>query len=110
MGRWWRYLVSFFSSAEITQDIVDNGIVQVFIQYGNQWWVLPDINGINSTQYGFGVERVQLFNANSDLTQPANPGDKTFRIVIISASNKKANPNLNWGNYNEIKKVYNLVD
>src|SRR5258706_13146760 len=34
---------SQINASDITQDIVNTGSVQVFIQYGTEWWVLPDI-------------------------------------------------------------------
>ena len=68
--------------AGITQSIVDKGTVSVFVQYGNEWWSLPDINGKNSMQFGYGVGYVSLINVNSDATLPSNPGSKTFRIVL----------------------------
>ena len=82
----------------------------MFVLYGTTWWALPDQDGINSTQYGFGIGTVTLINSNSDGTTPGNPGAQTFRIVIISASNRLANPNVNWKNYTEVKKVLNLKD
>lgn len=98
------------SAPGITSSIVDKGQVSVFVQYGTTWWSLPDLNGKNSTQYGFGIGTVTLVNSNSDGTTPGNPGSQTFRIVIISASNRLANPNVNWKNYSEVKKVLNLKD
>ena len=98
------------TASGITQNIVDKGVVSVFVQYGNEWWSLPDLNGKNSTQYGYGVGTVSLLNANSDGSTAPNPGATTFRIVIISPSNRLAHPNTNWKNYNEVKAVLNLED
>lgn len=98
------------SLSGITANVVDKGIVSVFIQYGPDWWALPDLNGKNSTQYGFGVGFVKLLNSNSDGSTPGNPGTQTFRVVIVSPSNRLANPNVNWKNYAEVKKVLNLKD
>jgi hypothetical protein len=98
------------TASGITQDVVDKGIVQVFIQYGTEWWSLPDLSGINSTQFGFGLGYVQLLNYNSDYSQATNPGTKTFRIVIIPSSARLANPNIDYTNYNEVKRAFNLKD
>ena len=96
--------------AGITQSIIDKGSVSVFVQYGSDWWSMPDINGKNSMQYGFGVGYVNLLNQNSDGTLPTNPGSKTFRVVFISASAKEANPNVNWQDYNQVKQLMHLAD
>jgi len=94
----------------ITQDIVNYGSVQVFVQYGNEWWALPDINGVNSTLFGFSEGTVSLLNSNSDDSQASYPGTQIFRVVIISSYNAKAHPTLNWNNYEEIKKNFNIVE
>lgn len=94
----------------ITQDIVNKGTVQVFIQYGTEWWTMPDVIGINSTTFGFDVGYVSLVNSNADGSTPSYPTHSTFRVVIISASNRLANPDVNWNNYEEVKKALHLQD
>ena len=93
---------------DISQDIVDKGIVEVYINYANEWWVLPDVIGINSTTYGFGVGYVTLYNSNSDGTKPDYPPSSIFRVVVVSASNRMANPNVDWKNYSEVKEALHL--
>lgn len=95
---------------EITQDIVTKGSVTVFINSGAEWWGLPYIKGINSTQYSFGPGYVHLYNASSNQTLPLNPPTSTYRIVVVSASNKELYPTLNWQNYKEVKQVLHLKD
>lgn len=99
-----------FTAAGITQNVVDKGIVQVFIQYGSSWWALPDLSGNNSTSFGFSLGEVTLLNSNSNGSQATNPGVQTFRVVIITASNLIAHPNVDFKNYSEIKSTFNLPD
>jgi hypothetical protein len=89
----------------ITQDVVNTGTVKVFIKYGSEWWALPDISGKNSTQYGFGVGSVTLYNSNSDGTLPSNPSSKTFRIVVIPSSGLAKHPDTDWNNYKEVSEL-----
>jgi hypothetical protein len=96
------------SAPDITQDIVNKGIVQAFIKYGNEWWALPDQNGKNQTSFGFSVGVVSFMNQNVDGTTPANPGSMTFRVVIISASQIAANPNVNWKDFKQVQNVLDL--
>ena len=91
----------------ITQDVVNTGMVKVFIKYGSEWWALPDFTGTNSTQYGFGLGYVSLFNSNTDNSLPSNPGAKTFRIVVIPSSGLAKNPNTDWNNYKEVSELIN---
>jgi len=72
---------------EITQEIVNKGMVQVFVKYGNQWWNLPDMTNKNSTQYGFELGSVYILNSNNDGSNPVNPGPKIFRVVVASSLN-----------------------
>lgn len=96
------------SAPGITQTIVDKGIVQVFIQYDNQWWALPDLNGINATQYGFSVGTVHLLNADNDGLATPYPATMTFRIVIIAPSQIAANPNTDWTDYEQVTEALDL--
>ena len=89
----------------ITQDIVNTGKVTVFIKYGSEWWALPDLDGKNSTQYGFGVGYVNLYNSNNDYTLPSSPSPKTFRVVAIPSSGLAEHPNTNWNNYKEVSEL-----
>jgi hypothetical protein len=47
-------------------------------------------------------------NQNVDGTTPANPGSMTFRVVIISASQIAANPNVNWKDFKQVQNVLDL--
>jgi len=110
----WNMTGSFYTAeitaSGITQDIVNTGLVSVFIKYGSYWYSLPDINGKNSTSYGFSVGKVELFNQNSDYSVPVYPGSLTFRIVIISSTRIRANPGTDWNDYNEISSVFNFSE
>jgi len=97
-----------FSSSDITSDIVDFGIVSVFKSYGtNEWSPLPDINGKTSTVFNFYDNGFSIYVQNSDGSEPAFPGNVTFRMVVISSSLREANPNTNWKSYTETMKVLN---
>ena len=99
------------SATGITQSIVDKGIVSVFMQNTTgTWTALPYTIGNTSWFYDFGVGFVNINETNTNLAAIANPGSQTFRVVIISASNKAANPNTNWKDYNQVKEVLHLQD
>jgi len=96
--------VAGITAQGITQEIVDKGLVMVFIKYGNQWVPLPDISGKNSTVYAYEVGRIDLINSNSDGSIPAYPSNSTFRVVIIPANAKMTNPNGKWTDYNFVRQ------
>ena len=96
---------------QITQAIVDRGIVSVFYQSGTGWMALPNSNPQNHyfSNYGFIEGAVGVYMiAESGYT--LTPGTTIFRVVVISASNKLANPKTNWKDYNQVKQALNLED
>ena len=95
----------------ITQSILDRGIVSVFkSDSSGSWTALPFTFGNQSWFYSFGVGFVNISTTNTNITSFANPASQTFRVVIVSASNKMANPNINWNNYKEVKDALKLKD
>ena len=99
------------SSPGITQSIVDKGIVSVFVgDSSGAWTSMPFTFGNISWHYTFGVGFINIYETNTNLAVLSNPGSQTFRVVIISASNKAANPNTDWKDYNQVKQVLHLQD
>ena len=98
-----------FSSADITADIVDYGIVSVFKSYattaGPEWSPLPDINGNVSTVFNFYDNGFSIYVQNTDGSTTSHPGSVTFRMVVIAPALKQAHPNTDWKNYGEVMKV-----
>ncbi len=104
-----------FTYPAITQDIIDKGAVLVYIKVGSAYNQLP-LTIYPSSTYSRTYEvstylgGVDIFCTDSDLTQPTNPGSQNFKVVVIAASGKMANPNLNYDDYNAVKKAFNLQD
>ncbi len=95
------YRVSFTDN-DITPDVVDHGVVQIFKKYGtNTWSPLPDINGNTSTVFDFYDNGFTLYAQSSSSAMPNNPTGTTYRVVVIYPSNRKAHPNTDWRNYAE---------
>lgn len=70
--------------SEITQDVLDNGTVNVFYSAGsNVWMGMPSQIQITQHNYDYGLGSLALFVTNSDLTAPANPSGGQYKIVII---------------------------
>ncbi|MBP6755283.1 MAG: hypothetical protein KA210_03985 [Bacteroidia bacterium] len=99
------------TSQAITQAIVDKGSVSVFCQVGSTWLALPYSNPQNHYffNYGFYLGAVEV-NLTSQSGYTVTPGTNVFRIVVISASNKLANPNTNWKDYNQVRAALHLQD
>jgi hypothetical protein len=98
------------SVPEITQDIVDNGAVFVYMSNGNGGWTaLPHtepIDGSYSSTYTpvHFVGGVRIWKTDTDLLT-LDPGSSTFKVVVVSENGLAKRPNLNWEDYNEVKAV-----
>ena len=107
----WTASGSFFMATlitpAITQAIVDKGAVMVYEQSASFWRALPYTSGVVSKFFIFTMNSVSIAYQNTDGSQTANPGNQTYRIVAISSSVAAANPNVNWGNYEEVMKILN---
>jgi hypothetical protein len=104
-----------FTYPAITQNIIDKGAVLVYMKVGQAYNQLPltiyqSATYSSSYEVSTNVGTVGIFVTDSDLTQPNNPGSQTFKIVVIAASQKLANPNVNYNDYASVKKAFNLQD
>jgi hypothetical protein len=101
-------------ATSITQDVVNRGIVSVFRKYTNngvvQWAPLPDTNTNINISYQYGVGTITFLAQSTNAVAFSNPGAITFRYVVVSPSNRMANPNTNWKDYNQVKAALNLRD
>jgi len=98
-----------YSVPDVTQDVVDKGLVEVYKFYSpGTWAALPEHVGNNATGYDFKLGYVEIYNRNEDGSLPATtPGTVTFRVVVIPASQRMAHPNTNWNNYTEAMNALN---
>jgi len=104
-----------FTYPAITQSILDKGAVLVYVKSGNNYYQLPFTFYPAATySQSYEVETylggLKVYVTDSDLTQPTNPGSLTFKVVVIAASQRLANPNVNYDNYDDVKKAFNLQD
>ncbi len=92
-----------FTDADITASVADKGVVEAYLYYPSDgtWRALPDI--VNGTQFymRFSSGGFEIYYSMVDGTTPLMPGTFTFRVVVISPSNKQSHPNTNWKNFNE---------
>ena len=101
-----------FPVSAITQDVVTNGTIQVFLGdgTGNQWSAMPFSLTDIEFNYTYSVGQVVIQETQGNLTLPANPGVRQFKFVVIPSGARKAHPEVNFHNYNEIKKAFNVIE
>ena len=111
----WEYYYNV-SDNLITQDVVDNGTVEVFISAdaGVSWNAIPTTLYFSTTQsyefnYRYLLNELVLLIDFSDNTTTINSSFPTyeFKAVAIGGALRKAHPNTNWKDYNEVMAVAN---
>ena len=82
------YLLKLLVDSNITQDIIDKGSVEMFVQFGTQWYPLPysyHNTGYFGTYTGsYSKNQVRVEYERSDEQQPAVPLTAiSFKVVAI---------------------------
>ena len=101
---------------DITQDIVDNGAVMVYVSNGSGGWQPLPLTGYPTSTYSSTYTTVHalytaaFYKTDSDLTQPASPGALSFKVVAIAGLAYKKHATVNWRNYEEVKAAFHLKD
>lgn len=97
----------------ITQDIVDGGAVMCYEKDGSNYIALPVSAWFGSyTRHAFfaySTNNIEIIYQDDDGLSP-NPGMITFKIVAIASSARLANPNVDYSNYEEVKRVFKLEE
>ncbi len=99
----------------ITQAIVDNGAVLVYlvgVSGGNLLLpatIYPAASYSETLTSWYNLQQVIIQVQDSDLTQPNNPGSLKFRIVKISGR-IASHRNIDFENYELVKRAFNLKD
>lgn len=93
-------------TAEIAQ-------VMVYIQSGSSYIALPwtvYLSGYSeSWNFSYTTGNVRVTVQDSDLAT-LNPGSVTFKIVCVESYTKALHPDVDWNNYQEVKRKFNLPD
>ncbi len=105
----YRYGYSNFTY-DITQDIVDNGDVRVYIKSSNSgaWQALPyNFNG-ELNRYWYDLFEIQL----DILSEKANAIDidKSYKYKAVIIEGEAVNKSLDYNDYNQVKEYYGLQD
>lgn len=112
---WYKQL----SCPDLTQDNINSAAVSVYWgTTANNWTALP-YTYVSSTNYFMNfvttvgnVEIRWYYNGIGIGDTPDQEFGKTvsFKVVIIPPGAKKANPDVDMNNYQEVKEAYNIAD
>ncbi len=113
----WNYLdPSYYCEMNIpavTQDVLDNGAVMVYIQNNSGNWIaLPctlPIDGNYSSTYTpvHSLGKVSVWKTDTDLLT-LDPGISTFKVVVVSEHGLAQKPDLDWTDYETVSKALKL--
>src|SRR5258706_1315309 len=88
-----------------------SGGVFLYVQDDNNWAALPHVDYGITLEFNYDpatkIVEVQSADARASVMIP-NPPSMTFKVVIIPPAIARQNPNVNMGNYREVKAAFNL--
>jgi hypothetical protein len=102
----------------ITADIANTGSVKVFMGsttstgvWLNMPWIELGSSFFSTFNFNYSTGSVRVFKMDSDLTLPSNPGNRSFKVIVVKSSVMAiTNSSIDWTNYNSLKEVFNLAD
>lgn len=96
---------------QLSSDDFGSGMVMVYSKISTLWATWP----ISSAQHWWfihstgSVDNLQLYvegwNSQPDMIYS---GSRTFKVVVVSEKSYNTNPNLDWSNFQEVSKFFNL--
>jgi len=97
----WFYNYSLPASTNV------NGAVLMYLQSGTVFTQLPFTQN--------GVEYYFAYDTNNPhvgvyVTSASNPGILGFKVTVIPPASRIGHPNVNYKNYEDVKKTFNLKD
>jgi hypothetical protein len=109
------YEYADFTWSAITPAINNSGTVLVYLYTASGWAPLPravslSSSYIQSQRYVYSTGAFRIIVQDSDLIQPLPLGTWTIKVLAIESSVRKANPNLDWSNYNAVRATLHLND
>lgn len=104
------FYYSDISATAVTSDIVNSGVVIMFLQ-GNTgvWLAIPYTDVPDGVSYGFNyaLGGIRVFAMSTSGGALSFPSIVTYKVVIIPASQKQAHPGTDWTNYDQVMQVVN---
>ena len=103
------------TNTDITQSIVDNGAVLVYMKTANtSWELLPVTLYISSSSIlifsaVYDLNTVAIFATNNSGAALSPNFTINFKFVTIASLGKNS-ADVNWKDYNEVKQKFNLQD
>lgn len=93
---------------------VEKGVVLVYVKTGNAWFAMPGpvffADGASNYTYAYAIQGinlvVQLFQLDE---KPKMRKFQAVRVVLVPAFNARLNAQVDYKNYEEVRKAFNLA-
>ncbi len=96
----------------LTSPIGDGSAVLVYLQSYKTWIPLPWTN--NDIEYSFdntaNTLQLTIQSGSGNTTVNLPTANDTFKLVVVTPAMKALHPNVNYKDYNEVKRVFNLYN
>ena len=98
----------------ITESISTDGAVFCYIESAatqGVYWAMPysEVQSAWTRHWAFANDSDEiLIQTQDDDGETPNPGPRNFKIVVIESSGLILNPNVDFTNYKEVEKAFNL--
>ncbi|OQP51853.1 hypothetical protein A4H97_27000 [Niastella yeongjuensis] len=103
--------VATIPAPQITKDVLDKGLVKVYANFGTA--ADPNIVAIpylEPTGYFWVNANFEVGNINLSSSWDADFSAPYRYIIITGTVPTNGRQNVNWNDYNEVKKLYNIKD
>jgi hypothetical protein len=106
-GNEWGFSDPFYgvdkTSDLLTQDIIDNGSVHLYLEAGDGiWMALP----YQTMGFGYAVNDLAILTEGSGVTTST----MTFKLVVIQGNMQPKSMDLDFADYNAVKEYFGLKD
>lgn len=115
-SNFWR-TVAWNNVSILNGDVINSGSVMLYQNVGgNSYVALPITQGTATTVendfFVFSLNRIDVFIENTNLSDPINqiPIPTSYRLVTVPSSARLSNLDLDWKDYEKVKKRFNLKE
>ncbi len=108
--------VADLSASLITQSIMNYGAVMVYYSWDQSHYfpmavvIYPSSSYETTYTYFMSLGALQIQRYDNDYNTIPPSSDMYIKVVVIDGHARQANPNLDWNNYDLVKRTFGLKD
>lgn len=76
--------VNTINLSSLTENVVKNGAVQVFINKSGIWYPLPYNEGDEFIRFGYGTNTLKLISFDTHYLLPPRPQTASYKLTVIA--------------------------